>query len=82
MSAARANSLDALSLEQQLKLSLRPVQPSPEFVDHLHNRLTMPAGTTVERRYNAGISLLLLVFSLLSGLLVVWLTRQIRHAVA
>jgi len=46
----------------------------------LHNRLTTPRSLTVERRKNAGFSLLLVGFSLFSGLLLIWLMRQFRTA--
>ncbi len=67
-------------LENQLKHSLRPVQPNPEFVGHLHTRLTSPPAMTIERRQNAALSLLLLAFSLMSGVFLVWLLRQFRAA--
>ncbi len=65
------------SLEKQLKISLKPVQPSPEFVTHLQSRLTSPPAMTVERE-NTALSLLLMAFSLLSGVVLVWLMRQLR----
>jgi hypothetical protein len=81
MSAAYAYSPDAeMNLENQLKLSLRPVKPSPEFVGHLHNRLTTPAEMTIERRENAALGLLLVAFSLMSGVLLVMLLRHLRSA--
>jgi len=85
MSAAFIQSPDASAdsvenLEKQLKLSLQQVQPDRDFVDHLHNRLTTPRSLTVERRKNAGFSLLLVGFSLFSGLLLIWLMRQFRTA--
>ncbi len=78
---ALANMTDAESiLENQLMLSLRPVQPSAEFVGHLHNRLTTPVLTTIERRQNAAFGLLLLALSLASGVFLIWLLRQFRAA--
>ncbi len=68
------------NLENQLKRSLRRVEPNPDFVGHLHNRLTTPVEMTIERRQNAGFFLLLLAFSLMSGVLLVWLLRQFRAA--
>ncbi len=67
-------------LENQLRLSLRRVQPNPEFVGHLQNRLTSPVVTTIERRQNAAFGLLLVACSLLSGIFVIWLLRQFRAA--
>jgi len=68
------------NLEDQLKRSLRRVQPSPDFVGHLHTRLITPPVMTIERRQDAALGMMLLAFSLLSGLLVVWLLRQLRTA--
>jgi hypothetical protein len=87
MSSARTNAdADArfpdaqMNLENQLKLSLRRVQPNPEFVGHLQTRLTSPPMMTIERRQNAAFGLLVLGFSLASGVFVVWLLRQLRAA--
>ena len=68
------------NLENQLKRSLRRVEPREEFVDHLHDRLTTPPAMTVERRTNTAVGLLVVAFSLLSGAFVVWLMRQFRAA--
>ncbi len=68
------------SLENQLKLSLRRVQPNPDFVGHLQTRLTTQPMMTIERRQSAAFGLLLLAFSLLSGIFVIWLLRQLRAA--
>lgn len=73
-----ADETHVLSLENQLKQSLRPVKPNQEFVDHLHTRLTTPSYTTIERRENIALSLLLLAFSLLSGVFLVWSLRHLR----
>lgn len=73
-----ADEIHVLSLENQLKQSLRPVKPNQEFVEHLHTRLTTPVLTTVERRENVALSFLLVAFSLLSGVFVIWLMRQQR----
>ncbi len=65
-------------LEKQLQNSLRPVRPNEDFVDHLHNRLASPVSMSVERRNNTAISLLLVSFSLLSGMLLIWLLNRLR----
>ena len=65
-------------LEQQLLHSLRPVHPNPQFVDHLHDRLTTSPSIGLERKSYTAISLLLVAFSLLSGALVVWLVHLLR----
>lgn len=76
-----ANSPDAeKNLENQLKRSLRPVNPNPEFVGHLHTRLTTPVELTIERRQNAALGLFFVAFSLLSGVFLIWLLRQLRAA--
>lgn len=69
-------------LEAELRRSLRPVKPNEEFVMHLQTRLVEPVTMTVERRSAAGLSLLLLAFSLLSGVLVIWGMRRMRPGAA
>lgn len=66
------------TLENQLKQSLRPVKPNPDFVDHLHTRLRTPATTILEHRENAAVGLLLVAFSLLSGFVLIFVLRQFR----
>jgi hypothetical protein len=56
------------------------VQPDPVFVGHLQTRLTTPSLMTVERRQNTAFGLLLVAFSFLSGVLLVWFLRQFRAA--
>lgn len=81
MPAPRIPSFDVVEgLEAQLKRSLRRVEPREEFVDHLYDRLTTPPPMTVERRTNTAIGLLLVAFSLLSGVLLIWLMRQLKAA--
>ena len=64
-------------LEQQLLFSLRPVQPSQEFVSHLQHRLTSPPAMTVDREYKI-LGMLLIAVSLFSGLLLVLMMRRLR----
>lgn len=66
------------SLEQQLKLSLRPVQPDQEFVSSLQTRLTNPVRMRVERRESWAFAMLLVSASMLSGMFLIWLLRQLR----
>jgi len=66
------------TLENQLKQTLRPVKPNPDFIDHLHTRLKTPSTTILERRENTAVGLLVVAFSLLSGFVLVWAMRQIR----
>ena len=68
------------NLENQLKHSLRRVQPNPDFVGHLHTRLTTQPIMTIERRQNTALALLLLAFSLMSGVFIFWVLRQFRAA--
>lgn len=66
-------------IEQQLKLSLRPVQPDREFVDHLYTRLTSPSITVLERRRESlAFSLLLAAAALLLGVVLIVLMRLLR----
>jgi len=65
-------------LEQQLKLSLRPVKPDQEFVSSLQTRLSNPVRMTVERRETWAFSMLLIAGSMLSGVFLIWLLRQLR----
>lgn len=71
---------DVEGLEQQLKQSLRKVEPSPEFISHLQYRLTDPSKPKLEKRESYGFGLLLVAVSLLSGVLLVWLISQLRAA--
>lgn len=64
-------------LEQQLKLSLRRVDPNPKFVDHLHDRLTTPSQFIIEHRHSIGIELALVAISLFAGILLIWLLREL-----
>jgi hypothetical protein len=67
-------------LERQLELSLRQVEPNPEFIDHLHHRLTTPSGISLEPRQSVGLGMLLTGLSLSIGVLLVILMRQLRGA--
>jgi hypothetical protein len=66
------------NLEQQLQLSLRPIQPDQQFVDHLHNRLTTSPTISLEQRGHAAFGLLLIAFSLFTGVLLIWFMRLLR----
>ncbi|MBE0696137.1 MAG: hypothetical protein IH586_04370 [Anaerolineaceae bacterium] len=67
-------------LELQLKQSLRKVEPNPEFVNHLQDRLTNPTQMSVERRQSIGFGLLLIAGSIMSGMLLLLLVRLLRPA--
>jgi hypothetical protein len=80
MSAARMINPNAVeNLEFQLKASLRPVQPNPEFVTHLHRRLSAPPTILLERRSTA-LSLLLIALALMSGVFLIWWMRSLSKA--
>jgi hypothetical protein len=66
------------NLEFQLRSSLRPVRPNPEFVNHLHVRLTTSPQMTLERRKTTAVSLLLVALSLMSGVFLIWWMRHMR----
>jgi hypothetical protein len=70
------------NLEHQLLNSLRPIQPDQQFVEHLHDRLTTTPTISLEQRGHAAFGLLLVAFSLLSGVLLIWLMRLLRPAEA
>jgi len=65
-------------IEQQLKLSLHRVEPRSEFVTHLQDRLVNPPPTKVENRQSLGCAFFLLLFSFLSGILLIGLLRHLR----
>ena len=67
-------------LEKQLKLSLQPVKADQEFVTTLQTRLSSPTRMSVERRDTWAFSMLLIAGSLLSGVFLIWLMRQLRAA--
>lgn len=76
--ASSKSSIPVENLEVQLKRSLRPVQPDPQFVDHLHTRLRTPSITVLERRNSLACALLLAAFSLFTGMLLLLITRLMR----
>jgi hypothetical protein len=76
--ASSKSSIPVENLEFQLKRSLRPVQPDPHFVDHLHTRLRTPSITVLERRNNLVFALLLAAVSLFTGVLLLLITRMLR----
>lgn len=77
-SVQQKNDFQVEFLETQLKRSLRPVNPDPGFVDHLHTRLKTPSSMVLENRENAALGLVIAAFSLLTGIMLVWLTSSLR----
>ena len=65
------------SLEQDLKRSLRPVQPNPEFVHRLQTRLTDPGHTIIEP-HSRRMGFIIFLFGLSFGVLILWLLRRLR----
>jgi hypothetical protein len=61
---------DLHEFEQLMVSSLQPVNPRPEFIEGLHQRLTDPMSPTVRftRRYSSQFILLILA-TLLSGMI-------------
>ncbi len=70
------------SLENQLRTSLKPVAPNPAFVEHLHTRLAAPSAMVVERRHSTALSMLIVAGSMTVGLLMVFMLRRRRAALA
>ena len=69
------------AIESELKRSLRPVQPNPDFVNKLHSRLVSPTTTILERHSTQTLAtpiLFLVGFGLAVGLFLVWIIRQLR----
>ena len=68
MEKAQVSDFDAI--EQLMVSSLQPVNPRPEFVSGLHERLTDPMSPTVRFTRNYSTQFILLVIAtLLSGLI-------------
>ena len=61
-----------LSVEKNLQQRLRPVQPSPEFVHRLENRLTNYPRISVERRSYLRLYLVV-IFGLINSVSIIWL---------
>ena len=63
------------SLEGHLQTSLHPVAPNPEFISKLRNRLVTPNPPILEREPRL-LSLLVIVFGLLSGIAILMLGKR------
>jgi hypothetical protein len=72
-------SVDAFSiLENQLRYSLKPVNPNPEFVSHLRQHLSSPRSTTLEKHNGTlDLAIFLLGFVLGTSLLVLLVARLV-----
>lgn len=67
-------------LEQQLKLSLRPVHPDQEFVTTLQTRLSNPVTMQVEPSQPVAFAMLMIAFSMFTGAFLILLLRQLRRS--
>jgi hypothetical protein len=72
--------VDALTafpgLEEQLRMSLNPINPDPEFVHRLRTRLVSRPNITVEQRPGVPV-FIIIACGLFSGALLVWLLRRL-----
>jgi len=64
-----------LLMENSLVSHLKPVQPNPDFVKNLRNRLMGPKNIYIEDR-NHGLAFILISLGLFVGALVVWIFRN------
>ncbi len=79
MDISLSQSMDIFSkLETNLQRSLNPVSPNPEFITHLHQRLTRPATVILEQPGKGPIWILVVVGGLVSGVVLVWLLRRLK----
>ncbi len=60
------------ALEQSLKYSLNPVQPNPDFVQHLEHRLVTKPTIVLERR-SSELAIIAIALGLFSGALIIWI---------
>ena len=67
---------DDVDLEKSLQFSLSPVQPNPEFVYRLRDRLTAPPSIMIEPRKTAA-AFVIVMFGLFTGVFLIWLIRTI-----
>lgn len=64
-------------IEFNLGNLLKPIDPDPEFLQHLNQRLANPAEISVERQHNSQMALLVLFGGLAGGVFVIWLLRKL-----
>jgi hypothetical protein len=83
----KASSSELNAIESVMLSSLQPVDPRPEFVEGLHQRLTDPMSPTVRftRQYSSQFILLIIatvlsgiVFILTAGRVIISLIREFR----
>lgn len=64
-------------LEQHLKRSLRPVNPDPEFINRLHDRLVTPKPEVESVALDSKIPLFVMLI-ISSVVFLIWVIRQMR----
>lgn len=64
-------------VESNLRLKLKPFQPSPEFVDHLKNRLTNPVSMEVESPSNKTASFIYIAAGFALVTIVIYVIRKL-----
>jgi hypothetical protein len=60
------------ALEQSLKYTLNPVQPNPDFVQHLEHRLVTKPTIVLEPR-SGELAFVAIALGLFSGALIIWI---------
>lgn len=69
-------------LERRLNESFSQVEPNPDFVNQLRNRLSYPAEVTLERAYHLPVMATVIIgMSLFSGTLLYWIIRGFRRRI-
>lgn len=63
-------------LEQQLTQGLQPIQPRPEFIFQLQNKLIRPKVIQIEEQ-NYGLALIAVSLGLFLGALALWILRRL-----
>ena len=66
-----------MGLEEDLSVYLKPVDPDPDFIRKLGDRLTKPNLVSIEHHHNTLLAGILVAAGLASGALLVWLLRRL-----
>jgi len=69
-----------LRMESQLRNGFNPVQPNPEFVQRLRNRLTHPPEVFLEERSRLPVILVTLGL-ITAGIIVLWVINKVRSMI-
>ena len=71
---------EVVEIEQQLQSSLRRIDPSQDFIDHLHSRLRTPAELHIEYRREAlAIGIVIAASMLFGGAFLIWVWLMLRR---